>query len=329
MQEQPARPARRLLLSPALAALIVLLLAGGALAMAGRDLTWLSGIGHWLGVRHSEPGAPAPQLGIRGPRAETSAIAASPAVTSAATSTPPAPAIAPSEAPVAAARGVDRVVSYARPESRAPGAHGARSDARRSGAWSRREVAGAAGRPQRGACPAGAGAAAISGAGSGDFPVARGDASHRAGRCGNRTRDTARRSARSGSGRGSEPIVAESRSFASALERWHRDHDAAAALAALNVHERRFPSGQLGLEARLLRVEILLASGRESDALALLDHMGIAGVPRARELRTVRGELRIKLGRCADGKADLKAVLAGGTADPLAERARQAIAACP
>jgi len=125
------------------------------------------------------------------------------------------------------------------------------------------------------------------------------------------------------------PIVAESRSFASALERWHRDHDAAAALAALNVHERRFPSGQLGLEARLLRVEILLASGRESDALALLDHMGIAGVPRARELRTVRGELRIKLGRCGDGKADLKAVLAGGTADPLAERARQAIAACP
>ena len=86
------------------------------------------------------------------------------------------------------------------------------------------------------------------------------------------------------------PIVAESRSFASALERWHRDHDAGAALAALNVHERRFPLGQLGLEARLLRVEILLASGRDTDALALLDHMGIAGAPRARELRTVRGE---------------------------------------
>jgi hypothetical protein len=125
------------------------------------------------------------------------------------------------------------------------------------------------------------------------------------------------------------PIVAESRSFASALERWHRDHDAAAALVALDAHARRFPSGQLGLEARLLRVEILLASGRDGDALALLDHMAIAGVPRARELRTVRGELRIKLGRCADGKADLKAVLGASTADPLAERARRAIAACP
>ena len=43
----------------------------------------------------------------------------------------------------------------------------------------------------------------------------------------------------------------------------------------------------------------------------------------------MRGELRIKLGRCTDGKADLKAVLAGGTADPLARRARQAIATCP
>jgi hypothetical protein len=57
--------------------------------------------------------------------------------------------------------------------------------------------------------------------------------------------------------------------------------------------------------------------------------MAIAGVPRASELRTVRGELRIKLGRCADGKADLKAVLGASTADPLAERARRAIAACP
>ena len=125
------------------------------------------------------------------------------------------------------------------------------------------------------------------------------------------------------------PIVAESRSFASALERWHRDHDAAAALAALDMHERRFPSGQLNLEARLLRVEILLASGSGGDALAVLDHMAIAGVPRARELRTVRGELRIKLGRCAAGKADLQAVLASGTADPLAQRARRAIAVCP
>ncbi len=79
----------------------------------------------------------------------------------------------------------------------------------------------------------------------------------------------------------------------------------------------------------MLRTEILLASGRDADALALLDPLALAGLPRARELRTVRGELRIKLGRCADGKADLQAVLVAGTADPLAQRARRAIASCP
>jgi outer membrane PBP1 activator LpoA protein len=124
-------------------------------------------------------------------------------------------------------------------------------------------------------------------------------------------------------------IVAESRSFASALALWHRDHDAGAALAALDAHERRFPAGQIQLEARLLRAEILLASARDREALALLDQLGLGGVPRTRELRTVRGELRIKAGRCADGKTDLQAVLANGESDAFAQRARRAIAACP
>jgi outer membrane PBP1 activator LpoA protein len=124
------------------------------------------------------------------------------------------------------------------------------------------------------------------------------------------------------------PIVAESRSFASALALWHRDHDAAAALAALDAHDRRFPAGQIQLEARVLRAEILLAGNRDHEALALLDQLALAGLPRARELRTVRGELRIQAGRCADGKADLQAVLANGDLDGFAQRARRAIAAC-
>jgi len=124
-------------------------------------------------------------------------------------------------------------------------------------------------------------------------------------------------------------IVAESRSFASALERWHRAHDAKASLAALDAHERRYPYGELRIEAQLLRAEILLAGGAEREALALLDPLTLAGLPRGRELRTVRGELRIKLGRCAEGTADLRAVLAEGASDPLAQRARQALTHCP
>ena len=50
-------------------------------------------------------------------------------------------------------------------------------------------------------------------------------------------------------------------------------------------------------------------------------------LPRGRELLTVRGELRIKAGRCDDGRADLAAVLGGS--DILAERARNALTHCP
>ena len=126
-----------------------------------------------------------------------------------------------------------------------------------------------------------------------------------------------------------DPILAENRSFSAALAQWHRDHDASAALAALDVHERAFPGGQMHLEARLLRAEILLQRGREREGLALLDSMPLSGLPRGRELQTVRGELRIKYGRCAEGRRDLDYVLAKGTTDALARRAARAISLCP
>ena len=202
LQEQPARPARRLLLSPALAALIVLLLAGGALAMAGRDLTWLSGIGHWLGARQSQPTAPAPQPGIRTPRAEAPALAAAPAVTSAAAPTPPAPHPKRPSSPRVRSIGPSHTLEPSRAH-RARMALAPTRDPRVLGPAAKKP--GPREAPQRGACPAGARAAATSSGASGYFPVARGDASHRAGRCGSRTHDTARGSARSGPGRGCEP----------------------------------------------------------------------------------------------------------------------------
>ena len=85
LHEPPPRPVRRPLLSPVLAALCVLLLAGGALAMVGGDLTWLPGVGRWLGTRHEQSSAPAPRSGIRMPSAEppraAPVFAAPPAVT--------------------------------------------------------------------------------------------------------------------------------------------------------------------------------------------------------------------------------------------------------
>jgi hypothetical protein len=126
-----------------------------------------------------------------------------------------------------------------------------------------------------------------------------------------------------------DPISAESRSFSAALAQWHRDHNAGAALAALDQHERRFPRGQIRLEAKLLRAEIFLQQGRERESLALLDGVSLSGLPRGRELRTVRGELRVKYGRCPEGRRDLEHVLAKDGADALGRRAAHAISLCP
>lgn len=124
-------------------------------------------------------------------------------------------------------------------------------------------------------------------------------------------------------------ITDESRSFLSALADWRRDHDGDAALAALDVHERRFPHGQIRWEARILRAEILLGQGRQREALAALEDVPLTGLPRGRELQTIRGELRVELRRCSEGRADLAAVLAGGSADDLGRRAARAMSACP
>jgi hypothetical protein len=130
-------------------------------------------------------------------------------------------------------------------------------------------------------------------------------------------------------GKEENPIVAESHSFASVIEPWHRTHNPSAALTLLDAHEQRYPNGHMRLETRVLRAEIYLAQGRESEALAVLDSVALAGLPRGRELQVVRGELRIKAGRCAEGKRDLGDVLEKGVADALAKRAVRAIYHCP
>lgn len=126
-----------------------------------------------------------------------------------------------------------------------------------------------------------------------------------------------------------DSIVGESHSFAVVIESWHRRGDASAALALLDDHERRHPAGHMRLEARILRAELYLAQERRSEALAVLDAMSLSGIPRTRELQTLRGELRVKAGRCNEARADLGGVLEKSITDGLAKRAAQALAHCP
>ena len=124
-------------------------------------------------------------------------------------------------------------------------------------------------------------------------------------------------------------ITRESESLASVQRLWRHNRDAAGALVSLDEHDRRFRQGQMALESRLLRVEILIEERRNEAALAILDGLPLAdpGMPRSRELLTVRGELRVRLGRCADARRDLE-LLARGS-DGLARRARDALTHCP
>lgn len=121
----------------------------------------------------------------------------------------------------------------------------------------------------------------------------------------------------------------EARSLADALARWRHDGKAEAALALLTVHERRYPQGALSVEARVARAEILLALSRKEQALAVLDSLTLTSLPRARELATLRGELRAQAGRCQDARADLARVLSSTATDDLGQRATRALAVCP
>jgi len=126
-----------------------------------------------------------------------------------------------------------------------------------------------------------------------------------------------------------DAIVPESRSFATVIESWHHQHDAGIALALLDAHQRRYPAGHMRLEAGVLRAELYLAQGQNALALSVLDGMSLSGIPRARELQTLRGELRVKAGRCREARSDLGGVLETNTADGLAKRATHALAHCP
>jgi len=124
-------------------------------------------------------------------------------------------------------------------------------------------------------------------------------------------------------------VSAEAQSLANALARWRRDGNAEAALALLDAHERLFVHGALSVEAKVAQAEILLALGRRDQALVVLDSLHLASLPRVRELRTLRGELRAQAGRCRDAHTDLSHVILDTATDDLGKRASLAMAKCP
>src|SRR6185503_1285082 len=95
-----------------------------------------------------------------------------------------------------------------------------------------------------------------------------------------------------------DPLLAESRLLDQAVGELRRQHDPRASLRTLDEHAVRFPSGSLVSEARLLRIEALLAAGDRQEALTLLEHTDLDGLARAAELHVLQGELLAESGRC-------------------------------
>jgi hypothetical protein len=112
----------------------------------------------------------------------------------------------------------------------------------------------------------------------------------------------------------------ESDLLARALAKLRRDKNPSGALTLLDEHARDFPSGALRLEADVARLDALLALGRDTDALALLERLPIDRLGRGAELRVLRGELRARRDP-GKGLLDFDRALAMELAPELEERA--------
>ncbi len=125
-----------------------------------------------------------------------------------------------------------------------------------------------------------------------------------------------------------EALAAEARLLGAAVRALRQEDNPAKALVLLDDFSARFPRGSLGAEATLARIDGLGRLGRDRERLEVLDRLGFSGMPHARELRVLRGELRLRAGRVQAAADDFEIALGEATADQLGERALYGRASC-
>lgn len=118
----------------------------------------------------------------------------------------------------------------------------------------------------------------------------------------------------------SSSLSRESQLLARALARLKSENDPAGALVALEQYRSEFPAGTLDLEARLARLDALLALDRRAEALGVLELLPLERVGRGAELRVLRAELTLERNP-SRALADFDAALAAGLTAALDERA--------
>ena len=103
--------------------------------------------------------------------------------------------------------------------------------------------------------------------------------------------------------------------------------DPAAALALLDLHAVRFPRGSFGPEARIARVEALMALGRNAAARSLVEGTGL-DVRSDLRLRVIRAELRAQAGDTAAALDDFSIASRQAGAPTTVARALFGLAVC-
>jgi len=118
-------------------------------------------------------------------------------------------------------------------------------------------------------------------------------------------------------------IAVEQALIAQAMKGLRQGRDARGALGLLAQYAERFPSGALASEASMLRIEALLALGRQDEALLALDGVSLASMPNRDEQLVVRGELRAGRLRWLEAKQDFDQVLRGRDLPAASDRIRR------
>jgi hypothetical protein len=89
-------------------------------------------------------------------------------------------------------------------------------------------------------------------------------------------------------------LARESQALAEVSRALRRDRAPDAALLLLDAYRAEFPHGKLQTEATVLRIDALVALGRNAEALRILERLPLEHLPRRDELLALRARLRGK-----------------------------------
>jgi tetratricopeptide (TPR) repeat protein len=116
-------------------------------------------------------------------------------------------------------------------------------------------------------------------------------------------------------------LADETQRLSTAISLMRKGANPAGALQEIDEYRRAYPEAHFASEARMLRIEALIALGYRHEALDELAPTEIPSLPRAEELWVVRGELLLELNRSREALDAFDSALRVARTDSLIERA--------